>query len=164
MFRGFLVLALLGVLSGCSLPDDGSAPTPATAVPSARAGFGGPTPTPVPAREVKESKFRTPTQNIACLLSESEVRCDIVRKNWSAPSKPADCELDWGNGMTVTGGEATFTCVGDTVVGTSTSTLKYGQAVRSGTVRCDSIHTGLTCKDEKTGHGFTLASAKYELF
>ncbi|MDY7085914.1 MAG: DUF6636 domain-containing protein [Actinomycetota bacterium] len=164
MTRGILMLALLGVLAGCSVTENRATPAPSTVVPSAKAGFGGPTPTPAPAEEVEESKFRTPTQNIACVLTDSDVRCDIVRKKWSAPSKPSDCSLDWGNGMAVSDGKATFTCAGDTVVGTSTSTLKYGRAVRSGTVRCDSVHTGLTCKDEETGHGFTLASGKYELF
>lgn len=160
--RGILVLALLGVLSGCSLLDGGGTPTPsATARPSAKAGFGGPDPA---ARSVAEEMFRTPSQNIACALTRSKVRCDIVRKAWSAPSRPAGCELDWGNGLVVTGGEATFTCTGDTLVGTSQSTLEYGRAIRSGTVRCDSASAGLTCKDEETGHGFRLASADYQLF
>ncbi|MBM2617616.1 hypothetical protein JIG36_18845 [Actinoplanes sp. LDG1-06] len=164
VIRGILVLALLGVLSGCSLLDAGATPTPTTAPPSAKAGFGGPDPTPVAAAVVDEAMFRTPSENIYCALTESEVRCDIVRKTWSAPVKPADCELDWGNGLVVTGGKVVFTCAGDTLLGSAESTLKYGEALRAGTVRCDSESVGLTCKDEKTGHGFTLASAQYEIF
>ena len=117
-----------------------------------------------PASEVDEAMFRTPSQNIACALTRSAVRCDIVRKTWQPPAKPADCELDWGNGLAISNGKVTFTCAGDTVIGTSESTLEYGQALRAGTVRCDSENQSLSCKDEKTGHGFTLAASRYTMF
>ncbi|MCM4083302.1 DUF6636 domain-containing protein [Paractinoplanes hotanensis] len=163
--RGIVALALLGALSGCSpsgsSAGDGPDPDP-SAFSSANVGFGGPAP--VEAAVVDEAMFRTPSQNIACALTDSEVRCDIVRKAWKPPAKPADCELDWGNGLAVIGGRATFTCVGDTLVGTSETTLEYGQALRSGSVRCDSENLGLTCKDDETGHGFTLAVSRYTLF
>jgi hypothetical protein len=167
MIRGLLPLALLGALAGCSLsgsPDDDGPATNSSSLPSANVGFGGPGPAPVEASVVDEAMFRTPSQNIACALTPSDVRCDIVRKSWKPPAKPADCELDWGNGLVVTGGKVTFTCAGDTLVGTSETTLDYGQALRAGTVRCDSESVGLTCKDEKTGHGFTLAASQYTLF
>jgi hypothetical protein len=164
MIRGILPLALLGALTACASsgsPTKDPSPGPA---PSAAVGFGGPAPTPVEATVVDEAMFRTPSQNIACALTESAVRCDIVRKSWKPPAKPVDCDLDWGNGMAVSAGRATFTCAGDTLVGTSETTLEYGQALRSGSVRCESAHVGLTCKDDKTGHGFTLASGRYTLF
>ncbi|MCO8271907.1 hypothetical protein M1L60_15030 [Actinoplanes sp. TRM 88003] len=167
MIRGLVAVALLGALSGCSLfessTEGGSGAGP-TSTPSANVGFGGPTSARTAPAVVDEAMFRTPSQNIACALTESEVRCDIVRKTWKPPAKPADCELDWGNGLVVSGGEATFTCAGDTLVGTSETTLEYGQALRSGTVRCDSDSAGLTCKDDETGHGFTLAQSRYTLF
>ncbi|MGK5678722.1 DUF6636 domain-containing protein [Actinoplanes sp. URMC 104] len=158
--RGILVLALLGVLCGCSAP----ASAPPAPPPSAKVGFGGPDPSPPPAAPVDEAMFRTPSKNIACALTPSNVRCDIVTKSWRPPDKPADCDLDWGNGLAISDGEATLTCAGDTLIGTSETTLAYGDALRSGSVRCDSADTGLTCKDEKTGHGFTLASAAYRVF
>ncbi|WP_250001730.1 DUF6636 domain-containing protein [Actinoplanes sp. M2I2] len=163
MIRGVLALALLGALSSCTPSGDDPKPRTPSALPSAKVGFGGPAAEPVPAAEVDEAMFRTPSQNIACLLKPSEVRCDIVRKSWKAPAKPADCELAWGNGLAITGGRATFTCAGDTLVGTSDTTLEYGQALRAGTVRCESADAGLTCEDE-TGHGFTLASSRYTIF
>ncbi|WP_205650082.1 DUF6636 domain-containing protein [Actinoplanes solisilvae] len=161
--RGLLALALLGVLTACT-QTDAPTPTPSTASPSAKSGFGGPAPAPGPARKVDEATFRTPSQNIACALTKSAVRCDIGRKTWEPPAKPADCELDWGNGLAINGGEAAVVCAGDTVLGAADSTLEYGEALRSGTVRCDSENNGMTCKDEKTGHGFTLASSRYTLF
>ena len=162
--RGLLTLALLVALTACT-QTDAPTPTPSvTALPSAKAGFGGPGPAPRPARKVDEAMFRTPSENIACALTRSAVRCDIVRKTWQPPAKPADCELDWGNGLALSNGQATVTCAGDTLIGTSESTLQYGEALTAGTVRCDSENSGLTCQDEKTGHGFTLASARYTLF
>lgn len=163
--RGLLALALLGALTACTQTDTPTpTPTPPTASPSAKSGFGGPAPAPGPARKVDEAMFRTPSQNIACALTESAVRCDIVRKTWTPPAKPADCDLDWGNGLAISRGQATMTCAGDTLIGTSEITLEYGEGLRSGTVRCDSENSGLTCQDEKSGHGFTLASSRYTVF
>jgi hypothetical protein len=168
--RGLFALALLGALTACTQTD---APTPApspselssaSVLSSAKAGFGGPGRAPTPAREVDEAMFRTPSRNISCALARSAVRCDIVRKTWEPPAKPADCELDWGNGLVINGGSATITCAGDSLAGVSASTLEYGEALRSGTVRCDSESASLSCQDEKTGHGFTLASSRYTLF
>ncbi|MBL7262038.1 DUF6636 domain-containing protein [Paractinoplanes lichenicola] len=162
--RGILVPALLGVLSGCSVLGGGSptpTPTPVTAPPSAKAGFGGPEPA---AQSVTEEMFQTPSKNIVCALTSSEVRCDIAKKSWAPPPEPADCDFDWGNGLVVTGGKVTFTCASDTVLGSARITLEYGEAIRAGTVRCDSASSGLKCRDVDTGHGFTLATANYTVF
>ncbi|MBU2662193.1 hypothetical protein KOI35_01600 [Actinoplanes bogorensis] len=164
VIRGILVLALLGVLSGCSLFESAGSSASPTPTASAKVGFGGPGPEPVIPTTVDEAMFKTPSQNIACALTASDVRCDIVRKSWTPPAKPADCDLDWGNGLVVSGGKVVFTCAGDTVIGSSDQTLEYGQALRAGSVRCDSESSGLTCKDEETGHGFTLATAAYKIF
>ena len=42
--------------------------------------------------------------------------------------------------------------------------LEYGTAVRRDGVLCASRETGLRCEDERTGHGFEVARAAYELF
>jgi hypothetical protein len=162
--RGLFALALLGVLTACTPTDAPTPPPSSPPSPSAKAGFGGPGRAPGPPREVDEAMFRTPSRNISCALTKSAVRCDIVRKTWEPPAKPADCELDWGNGLVISDGSATITCAGDSLAGVSASTLEYGEALRSGTVRCDSESTSLSCEDEKTGHGFTLASSRYTLF
>ena len=62
-----------------------------------------------------------PTGNIACDLGGSDaavvggVRCDIRDQTWVPPPKPADCELDWGGGLSLADGAATVTCTSDTV-------------------------------------------------
>ena len=140
-----------------------SAPSSPSALPSAHAGFGGPT-VAVVVTEVDQVFFQTPSKNIICDLHPSAVRCDIIHKSWSPPSKPSSCELDWGNGMYISAGEAGFTCTGDSLINSASETLEYGRADRSGSVLCTSERSGLTCKDEKTGRGFTLANARYSLF
>lgn len=154
-------IALVCALAGCTEPGTRSV-APSSAPPSAKVGFGGKEPPVV--TEVEQATFRTPSRNIFCDLSSSSVRCDIVRKTWTPPAKPDDCELDWGNGVFLESGEAGMTCTGDTLIGASTRTLEYGSALRAGDIQCESQSTGLTCMSDKTGHGFTLAAARYALF
>jgi hypothetical protein len=157
-----LGLLLCALLAACD-PAGGN-PGTTTPPPSAHAGLGGPaTPSPV-VSEVGDTMFQTPSKNIFCSLTTSAVRCDIVKKTWTPPTQPADCELDWGNGMYISKGKAGMTCAGDTLIGSAQLILDYGNAYRSGTVLCESESTGLTCKDEKTGRGFTLAVARYSIF
>lgn len=154
-------MALLSLaVAACSSGGGGTPSSQSSSLPSAHAGFGASS----VVTEVDEAFFQTPSKNIICDLSASAVRCDIVNKSWSPPAKPSSCELDWGNGMHITAGKAGFNCAGDTLIGTASVTLGYGQADRSGSVLCTSESSGLTCKDEKTGRGFTLAVARYSLF
>ncbi|SNY14445.1 DUF6636 domain-containing protein [Paractinoplanes atraurantiacus] len=159
-FRCFLALALLATLSGCSLLGSG-APTPTGSpapTPSAVAGLGS------AVKEVTEATFQSPSKNIVCALTTSSVRCDILDKNWSPPPQPEDCRQAWGNGMFLEEGKAGFTCAGDTLAGSATQTLEYGEALRAGSIRCDSTARALTCEDTGSSHGFALARADYDLF
>jgi hypothetical protein len=164
LIRKLAALALCGALTGCSLTHGTGSGGP-SALPSARAGFGGAPSSPAVVSEVEEAIFHTPSRNIFCALTKSAVRCDILHKTWRPPPKPADCELDWGFGLFLERGKAGIICAGDSVIGaTPQETLAYGRALRSGDVVCASESSGLTCKDQKTGGGFTLASARYSLF
>lgn len=113
---------------------------------------------------VKQANFQSPSKNITCVLTVGAVRCDIVNKNWQPPTRPASCQLDWGNGMYLDNGKADFICAGDTVVGTATMVLRYGSSLLAGDVQCDSENTALRCVDKKSQHGFSLAVAAYQLF
>jgi hypothetical protein len=168
--RGTPLVALLSLaLAACS--GGGGTPSPSSSsgasVAAAHAGLGdaaSPSAAPIVVTDVDEVFFQTPSKNIFCDLSASAARCDILHKSWTPPAKPPSCELDWGNGMYLQAGQAGFTCTGDTLIGSATQTLAYGHADRSGSVRCTSESTGLTCRDEKTGRGFTLAVSRYSLF
>jgi hypothetical protein len=158
-----VTVAILGALSGCSASRPHPSPSP-----SAAAGFGDrafPSAAPVNVRAVDEAIFRTPSKNIGCTLSATSVRCDIGRRDWASPSKPADCDLDYGNGLYLEKDKkAGFTCAGDSLLGATTEVLQYGYALRAGDFTCDSESVAVRCTNQRNGHGFTLSVQNYVLF
>lgn len=113
---------------------------------------------------VREAFFALPSRNIACALTTELARCDIGTKSWTPPPKPADCEFDYGMGVTVEGtAKGRLSCVSDSTLG-FTDVLPYGRALRAGDFVCTSRETGVECRNTATGHGFTLAREAYTLF
>jgi uncharacterized protein DUF6636 len=162
--RGILALVLVGALAGCSAPLSPRSSPSSSAAPSAREGLGAAaTPSPT-VRVVEQANFLSPSKNITCDLTTGAVRCEIVKRAWEPPPRPASCQLGWGHSMSIDNGKADFVCAGDTVVGTATEVLPYGSSFRAGSVRCDSGNEALRCVDSKSQHGFTLAVADYNLF
>ena len=91
-------------------------------------------------------------------------RCDIIDRDWYPPARPTDCEYDYGQGISITpGGSAQFVCAGDTAFGAD-DVLAYGDAIRAGSMRCESAESGITCRDTGTGRGFSIAREAYRLF
>jgi hypothetical protein len=138
--------------------------TAATAAPATPVVTPADAPTSVPPPAEGGSKgFTTPSGNIACTVSADGARCDIKKQEWTErPRKPADCTLEFGDAIAVSGtGKAEFVCHGDTVFGAG-PTLPYGAAVRVGSTVCTSRESGVECRLD--AHGFTLARAKYTLF
>lgn len=107
--------------------------------------------------------FKSPSGNIGCALSTQGARCDIGDKEWKPPAKPADCDGDWGVGVSVAAKSAALVCATDTVLGQGKE-LAYGSDIERGDYRCDSSEDGMRCENTKTGHGFTIARAKYTTF
>jgi len=110
--------------------------------------------------------FTSPTGNIGCYIDRKTVRCDISKRDWDPPSRPASCpsQVDYGQGITMkAGGSPKFVCAGDTALGAGDE-LPYGQSIGAGLLRCESEESGMTCTDTETGRGFTLAIQSYELF
>ncbi|WP_232076080.1 DUF6636 domain-containing protein [Mycobacterium gallinarum] len=107
--------------------------------------------------------FISPTGNVACMIDVNLARCDIIDRDWSPP-RPADCEFDYGQGIEIIAGQpSSFVCAGDTAFGPD-EVLPSGEAITAGPLRCESANSGITCRDEDTGHGFTLAFKAYQLF
>jgi hypothetical protein len=178
--RPFAALALIALLSGCAPPSAVPAPSP-TALSSTAPSSSGPSssgPSSSAPRQalgdhsgapdvrvVDELTFLTPSRNIVCALTTTSVRCDIGRRQWTAPPKPAGCALDWGNGLQIQGtGPAAFVCAGDSLLGATSETVGYGYAVRAGDFLCDSASGALRCDNSVTGRGFTLAVEHYTVF
>jgi hypothetical protein len=116
-------------------------------------------------REVYElSGFISPTGNVACMIDADWARCDIIDRDWSPPPRPADCEFDYGQGISLAPGEpAQFVCAGDTAFGTD-EVLPCGDSITAGMLRCDSADAGITCRDTQTSHGFSISQQAYQLF
>ena len=108
--------------------------------------------------------FRSPSGNIGCQLDASAARCDIRARDWSPPPEPAGCEVDYGQGLTIsrTGSRGRFVCAGDTALGAG-PTLAYGRTVRRGGISCTSQRSGVTCKNAR-GHGFRLSRESHRRF
>jgi hypothetical protein len=111
----------------------------------------------------KLTGFSSPTGNIGCYIDRSSVRCDIQDRDWEPPKAPADCRLDYGQGIELRAGAAPeFVCAGDTTLGAG-KPLEYGQSIGAGLLRCESQETGVTCTDAESGRSFTLSKESYDL-
>ena len=116
-------------------------------------------------RQVTElTSFTSPSGNVGCYLDTSTARCDIAERDWAPPTRPADCPLAYGHGLTVSRHQpAAFVCSGDTALGAG-APLAYGDSITAGTLRCESAVTGVTCRDTETHHGFAISRQAYRLF
>jgi len=113
----------------------------------------------------ESAAFETPSGNIGCFIDKQTVRCDIDKREWKPTPPPSDCELDYGQGITLRAGAgAAFVCAGDTVLGSGGQTLEYGQSITAGLLRCESAEDGLTCTDTENGSGFFLSQESFRIF
>jgi hypothetical protein len=119
-----------------------------------------------PTAVVHLQSFRSPSGNIGCVMFEGGARCDIRKREWSPPSRPASCpeQVDFGQGLSVDHtGEASFVCAGDTALDPSATALEYGEASEMGGTQCISRSEGITCANH-SGHGFFISVQSYRLF
>jgi len=120
-----------------------------------------------PTRTVHLSTFRSPTGNIGCVLLDGVARCDIAKRAWSPPSRPASCPnvVDFGQGLDVgRSGPGRFVCAGDTALDPTGAPLAYGSTSRFGGFSCASRSIGMTCTNPATGHGFFISIQSYRVY
>ena len=117
----------------------------------------------VPLGDHGPQQFRLPSGNIGCFLDPTVVRCDIGQRDWVAPPKPASCQLDYGNGISLDANGAVIACAGDTGLG-GPDVLDYGQSAQRGPFTCASSQAGVSCRDTINGHGFDLSRQAYKLY
>ena len=114
-------------------------------------------------------QFQSPSGNIACVMAAlsgttPEVACEIVERTWNPPAKPATCDGDWGDRITLQqGATPALTCHTDTTRGLGLPALAYGTAHTLAGLTCASDEAGITCTDSTTGHYFSLSRDAYEL-
>ena len=170
LLAAIVVLSAIPGLTGCG---GGEAPTSSGTIPPIAA-----QPTSEPAvqrdkavgpapadREVSEmTGFVSPSGNVSCMIDADWARCDIIDRDWSPPPRPADCEFDYGQGISLAPREpAQFVCAGDTAFGAD-EVLPYGESITAGALRCESAESWITCRDVHTGHGFSISREAYRLF
>jgi hypothetical protein len=115
------------------------------------------------------TKFVTPSGNIWCLVASSSdstngVVCEIREHSYSAPPKPADCRLDWGDRISLKpGGTPVVHCHGDTIFDSGMPTLPYGQTRWAGPIKCEAQPSGVICTDTGTGHFFRISRESLDL-
>src|SRR5262245_61940379 len=76
-------------------------------------------------------RFQSPSGNIACNMTTRDDRasasCEINEHAWHAPARPAQCEANWGDRISLRqGGAPELVCRSDTLQGGDMATLRYG--------------------------------------
>ncbi len=125
------------------------------------------TPSEPPTTIVHLEAFTTPTRNIGCMIVGGLARCDIEKRSWSPPARPAGCPniVDFGQGIEVGGsGAARFVCAGDTARDITSPKLAYGSGSQVGDFMCVSRPSGMTCTNRFNGHGFFISAEGYRIF
>jgi hypothetical protein len=110
------------------------------------------------------TQFQSPTKNVGCEIEAASVRCDIKQRDWSPPAKPANCPLDYGQGIQIfKKSKAQFVCAGDTALDPQAQILAYGHALQIGDMQCTSEISGMTCENLASTHAFTISRESYHL-
>ena len=84
------------------------------------------------------------------------------------PTRPADCDFDWGHAVELSVGRpGSLACVSDSVVGIQGETdgsreLPYGDSVRYRGIVCTSSEEGVRC-ETRGGHGFLISRAAIQV-
>ena len=119
-----------------------------------------------PPASAKLIGFQTPDKHVGCYISGQGARCDVKGPKWDPPPPPADCELDYGQGVTVgrhTPGE--YVCAGDTTLDPNHEVLEDGQKVRAGRFKCKNKgEDTIKCVNTRTKDGFRVSRVEVELF
>ncbi len=111
----------------------------------------------------KLAEFRSPSLNITCAITTGDATCSIATLN-QQPAPVDGCDGSVGYRVTVNAaGEISTPCVpGDQQpqkAPDSLQSLEYGQSITQAQFTCTSADTGMSCKDDKTGKGFSIAKA-----
>lgn len=119
-------------------------------------------PSEMPEREPEPEHLAAPSGNIVCSITADNADC-VIRSFDYEPSDAADCPDGAGGHLRVEPAGATMPCEPLAVEG-SVPELGYGEEITAHDYTCSSERSGVTCRHEGTGYGFTVARAGYELF
>lgn len=115
--------------------------------------------------------FTSPDGNFQCgiirLPTRIEAGCEGVTT--PVPPRPESCMVNWGNGIRVQNeGEGAFMCSGGPVYMSGGAevdpVLLAGTALAKLGFTCTTTETEVSCVNDQTTHGFTVAADSNEVF
>ncbi|MFM1726056.1 DUF6636 domain-containing protein [Rhodococcus sp. PAM 2766] len=144
-------------------------PTPVTTVPTTTAAATT-TLTDVQFQRNESYFFSSPDGSFTCgilrLPGRTEAGCEGVTT--PVPPRPDDCMVSWGNGIRVENtGRGAFMCSGGQVYTSGAGTepvLAPGTPLAELGYTCETTVSSVTCTNDETGHGFTVAPDSNETF
>ncbi len=106
------------------------------------------------------TKFVTPSGNMWCLVASNSdstngVVCEIREHTYTAPPKPADCRLDWGDRISLKPGAHPW-CTATATPFSTPECLRCRTARRVGPARSNARCTTLRCHLHRHQHGAFL--------
>lgn len=114
---------------------------------------------PAPDGAADLTAVQSPSGNIVCQLGQDTVSCAIRTHSYSGKQ---DCPSTNSVTLQVGGGDPELGC-GSLPIGKG-SRLDYGEAAAHGSSACTSESSGMTCWNQRTGHGFTVSKSDYSTF
>ncbi|WP_324652909.1 DUF6636 domain-containing protein [Georgenia sp. H159] len=113
--------------------------------------------------DAEPTYFASPSGNIVCTITADSADCGISNFQYAAEDA-ASCESDGAGGhLRVEPAGASMPCDPLVVVG-DVPVLEYGQTAEAHGYSCLSERSGVTCRHDESGHGFSVARASYRLF
>jgi hypothetical protein len=169
-----LVLALVAVflLTRPGGDEDAGRPVASTAAPasSSASGEGGEPEEPEQSTSGEEGEpvlFASPSGNITCTITPEEASCAIATVAEGALVEDESCGGTVGHLVRVTAEGAERPCVPGDPPGTApegTPVLEYDETTSAFGFTCTSSRSGVICRHDGTGHGFSVARAGSSLF
>jgi hypothetical protein len=122
---------------------------------------------PPPAKyRVHLTSFRSANGDIGCVILGKVARCDIAKRSWKPPARPASCPgtADFGRGLEIgRSGKARFVCSRGTVLDPAATPMPRDKSSVVGHFMCGSFMSGMWCQRLPDGAGFSISPRSYRI-
>jgi hypothetical protein len=160
-----LLVALLVFVISLSGSDSGSSPSASGARSTTPSAAATPGQTASTGAAANLGSFALPSGNIACTITDKGATCTIASITF-APPPAGTCKGTVGHVFTVGPDGASVPCTegpAPVVAGSDVPVLEYGRVASVSGYTCESSTSGVTCRNDSTKKGFTLARGSFSL-